>query len=235
MTFDQRFDRKSAIGASEIATVMDISPWSRPSDLWISKRCGQTIDRSTFFTRRGNQLEPTVKAEYEKQTHSIVLPQDTTIRHPTIPILSCTPDGWIKTGVHGVEFKCVFGESQADWRSGLIPDHYMLQCQISMEITGASKWDIAAYLVEKGHAEDDDPPGELIHARLYRDEALIDSIVGWTILWWAQHVEDGVPVVDTKLPLKERLAAFWSRVDAMRVGGQAADLRQRAVQAYIGW
>jgi putative phage-type endonuclease len=236
MTFDYRFDRRSAIGASELGTVMDISPWGRPSDVWVHKRCGQQISRDTFFTRRGNDLEWLVKQLYEKETRHVVLSQETTIRHPQVHMLSCTPDGWIKKGVHGLEIKTVFGEAhQGEWRVGEIPLHYILQVQISMEITGADKWDLCAYLVRPGHAEDDDPPGELVTTRIYKDQALCDMLVAWSVQWWAWHVEDGVPVVDTKATLKDRIAGFRAKVDSMRSGGQAADLRRRMVQSYVCW
>jgi len=151
--------RRSGIGASEIAAVCGISPWSSALDVWMRKATatrdpliGGGID--TMATRIGNALEEPLRLMYEMQTGLSVSKPDITFRHPLHPFILATPDGLLDfvpdMPAKGLEIKNVGARmvrawEEAETESG-VPDYVEMQCRQNMAVLGYETWDVAALL-----------------------------------------------------------------------------------------
>lgn len=86
--------------------------------------------------RRGSELEPLARDQYEARTGSIVLPAEF-VRHPTIPFFGASPDGYADDGL--VEIKCLNAANHiAILRGGSI-EKYLPQVQTQM-LCAERKW-----------------------------------------------------------------------------------------------
>ena len=65
--FDSSFDRKTAIGASEAAAILGLSPYETQWDVFLRKT-GQAPEFSdSVYTRAGDALEPLIGQLYEER------------------------------------------------------------------------------------------------------------------------------------------------------------------------
>lgn len=138
--------RRSMRNASETAAVLGLSPWCTPYQLWLQKT-GRSIQAATAAIQHGTQLEPVARAAYEAQTGHIMQPlvlQDGPY--------SASLDGITLQGDLIVEIKCPYkGKDSALWRdaaNGVVPEHYRLQVQHQLMVSGAG---VAHFYVFDGH------------------------------------------------------------------------------------
>lgn len=135
----------------------------------------------------GNAVEPVIIDLWEAKFGREVIRQDDerhpgTVRHPKYPMIAATPDGLLDDT--GLECKWCGSRRRRDWgRSGTeIPDYYLPQVQISMEVFDRPTWHVAALV-------DGSPRFYLVE----RDQALIDGWMHTLVTWWERHVVAGVP------------------------------------------
>lgn len=118
--------------------------------------------------RRGTDLEPNARIEYELKTGNDVRTVGF-VEHPKIANAGASPDGFI--GEDGmVQFKCGIPATHLTWLlEGIVPLEHRPQMYFEMACTGRMWSDFVSY-----------DPGltghELFIARLERDEAEIEAI-----------------------------------------------------------
>lgn len=84
-------DRKTFLGASEIAAVLGLSPWKSPLEVWSEKR-GIASQPGNQAMRVGQVLErPILEHLYEAQGE-LIFPG--TLLHTSVPWAGCTPDAF---------------------------------------------------------------------------------------------------------------------------------------------
>ena len=127
--------RQSMRNASETPAVLGISPWVSPYQLWLVKT-GRVVQETTAAMRHGSDLEPAARVAYEAKTGSVMQPlvmQD--------GLYSASLDGITLGGDLIVEIKCpVRGRKSELWQGALagdVPDHYMVQIQHQLMVSGA--------------------------------------------------------------------------------------------------
>jgi hypothetical protein len=76
--------------------------------------------------RRGTELEPLARDQYEAATGSIVLPAEF-VTHPTIPFFGASPDGYADEGL--VEIKCLNAANHIAILKGGSTEKYIPQVQ----------------------------------------------------------------------------------------------------------
>ncbi len=123
----------------------------------------------SYEMKRGLELEPYARAEYEIKTGTVIELAGF-VPHPSIPMAGASPDGLI--GTDGmVQFKCVKTAKHLDWlMEKLVPVEHRGQMYFEMACTGRKWSDFVSY-------EPNLPSQlQLFIARLQRDEVAIDEI-----------------------------------------------------------
>jgi putative phage-type endonuclease len=123
--------------ASETAAVMGLSPWQTPYELWLVKT-GRKVVEETVVMRHGTEQEPAARAAFEEASGLVMQPQVV-----TTGAYSASLDGITLNGDTLVEIKCPFrGQVSELWqtlKSGTVPEHYILQVQHQLMVSGARK------------------------------------------------------------------------------------------------
>lgn len=135
--------RQQYRNASETPAVMGVSPWMTPYQLW-ELRTGRQQQEVTYPMERGLRLEPAARAAYEEMTGHVVQP---------ITLVdggySASLDGLTFDGSLLLEIKCpVRGASSTLWEQvsqGEVPEHYRLQVQHQLMVSGAEQAELFVY------------------------------------------------------------------------------------------
>lgn len=122
--------------ASETPAVMGLSPWMTPYELWLVKT-GRKVIEETVAMRHGTEMEPAARAAFEDATGLIMQPQVM-----VDGLYSASLDGITLVSDSIVEIKCPFkGQISELWqtvKAGNVPEHYRLQIQHQLMVSGAT-------------------------------------------------------------------------------------------------
>jgi putative phage-type endonuclease len=131
-------DRRTFIGGSDAPVIMGISPWKTPYQLWLEKT-GQAPEADLSEIERvqwGIKLEDLVAREFVARTGMKVRRVNQRQRHKEKQYFVAQIDRRIVGG--GIlECKTTDGARKSDWDDG-VPDHYLVQVQHQMMVTGES-------------------------------------------------------------------------------------------------
>lgn len=171
--------RREGIGGSDIAAVMDLSPWLSRFALYVDK-IGEDIPfDDSEYKKWGNRLEPSIALAFYEETGLEIWHQPVMLRSRSVPLAQANPDRFCITPdgeIAPVEIKNIGRQKAHEWADGP-PIHYRLQGQWYLFVTGQSAvyfavlvggQDFVIYLVER-----DD---ELIAEMLRQAEAF------WTLV-----------------------------------------------------
>ena len=194
--------RQRGIGGSDIAAIVGVSPFRRPIDIFIGKTSAVEFSQDfREFIAWGNLLEPVIRSEYARRSgfdvvhgediariypqRSAMWDQQTIIRSVDHEWMLGTPDGIILGHDAGLEIKnsAFRGDGWGSGGSDEIPDHYAIQCQWYMAVTGRMQWDVAVLF----------GGNKLETFRLYRNNDLIAELIHFGEQFWHDHVLAGVP------------------------------------------
>lgn len=189
-------ERKSYLGASEIAAVLGVSPFDSAHDVWLAKTKGVQKEE-TIPMRRGTFMEPFIASEFERAT-GLKTTESRLYRHPKWSFLGCNPDR--ETEAHGVsgvpvELKDVgfwsgkqFGQSGED----LVSEPYLLQLAFQMIVT-QRKLACLCVLIDGRDLETYwytfDP--DLFHVAHVFDQQFAKDITFRAVTWWERHIIGG--------------------------------------------
>lgn len=197
--------RRPLLGASEVASVLGLSPWSPAIETWARKttRYEEAPDDVSEPMRIGNEIEPWLLGALERRTGCQVQPAGRLMRSRRWPWLGATLDGTIEgragtplahvAGVRGaVEVKSAGGAFADQWQSAsigdapaLVPAWYLCQVDAQIAVTGAPYAVFGALLGGRGF--------RFRWTIVERNEARIAELVERTGAWWRAHVEADVP------------------------------------------
>lgn len=164
-------DRRTGLGASDVAAACGLDPYRSPLDLWLEKRGLAEPFGGNEHTRWGTRIEPVLRealaedvglrpADLDEVTRWFspdrladvrVEQRQVTVYHPTTPILWATPDEVYMHGtepVAGGEVKNKSVRVAHQWgETGTdeIPDAVQVQCHIGMACLGLEAWHVGAY------------------------------------------------------------------------------------------
>lgn len=185
LTPDERELRRSALGASEIAAVLGLSPTRGPLDVWMTKdkpgRSALVIDDGTRASPEaevGQFLEQGLLSLYSART-GIEVVRGRTTRHPSKPWAIATPDGLSTRENRGCECKVVGTWMAEHWTENDVPDYVFVQCAWCMAVTGRAYWDVVALL----------DGTDLRVYSLARDSELEAVLFREAEAWWKTYVE----------------------------------------------
>lgn len=165
--------RRTGIGSSDIAGVLGLSPWASPYTVWADKRGLVPPVEETEAMEIGTALEEPIARLFQKRHGQPVRRVRAILRHPEHPFALANLDRVTDGGRAVVEIKAT---SQ---RWDAVPDHYMVQVQWQLAVTGLHK----GYLVPLAGTRLDPVP-------ILRDDALITDMLAAAGAFW-QKVEAG--------------------------------------------
>lgn len=182
--------RNSGIGASEVASLMGLSPWSgnSPADVWAVKTGKKQPWVGNDSTAWGSWLEDTIAAWYDKNCSA----DGTSMYHTGLwrskkrQWQLASPDRYLVTadGEELVEIKTGGPKSAAHWSSG-VPQYYYPQVQQQLDVVGLQICRVVASIAGA-------PPKVFT---VNRDDKFIERMrAACEEFWW--HVE-----IDTPPPL----------------------------------
>lgn len=234
--------RRQGIGASDVAGVVGLSPWSSPWSIWADKAGLMPDDDESEAMTAGRWLEAAIGPWFTHETGLHVAGGQAQCVSPRSSHHRCTVDwfvfdsgqplsdevdrlvatmasgGMIPSKAVGLSEIKVTGPGR---RWDEIPAYYQTQGQWQMHVTGLDKvW----FAVLMGRRLD-------IH-ELARDQADIDYLVGEVDRFWHEHVVTGVPPeVDGSEATAKALAAMLPG-DRKRSGVDADESQARTVELW---
>lgn len=203
--------RRTGLGASDIASILGVSPFKEATELavYLDKTSldDPSEDGATEQMRWGNRLENAVVQEFSvrhaRELGVKVLPTPGLLTLASHPVLLCTPDRLLadrKTGriIATLEVKTAGWRQRSKWDHE-VPIGYQVQVQQQLAITGL----LYGYLVVL-HAGQEMPEPYLIE----RDEDAIPLIIERAEAWWERHIVRRVIPDATELDVS-RMAAVY--------------------------
>ncbi len=125
--------RKRYLGASDCPVVMKLDPWRSPHDLF-EEKLGLIKSVENAAMRRGKELEPYAREEFEKVTGIKMTPQ--VLFHPEVKYMMASMDGVSEDGKTAVEIKVPGEATYKLAMAGKVPEHYNAQLQHQMAVAG---------------------------------------------------------------------------------------------------
>ena len=129
--------RKNFIGGSDVSTIMCVSPWRTPLQLWEEKLGICTPDHAAkaYIFERGHRYELIARQAYELKVGFDVPAQ--VVQHAQIPYCRVSLDGLNLDQKEVIEIKYM---GVADWtllkHKDIVPPHYIPQVQYQLLATG---------------------------------------------------------------------------------------------------
>lgn len=179
--------RRQGIGASDVAAILNISPWQTAYQLWESKT-GRSVksDSNEFIFKKGHELEPKARAQYEILHDRLAPPK--LVQREDCPWARASLDGFCEEDNRIVEIKYVGnGEKWEMAQKGEVPEYYRSQMMWQMYVTGADKADYVAFNSET-----------IIVIEVPMDIPYIKNIVERVTDFWDMVQDDVAPEFVTK-------------------------------------
>lgn len=181
--------RRGGLGGSDVAGLLNLSPWSSPFSVWWSK-VREAEENDSPVLKRGRLLEDAILQWAGNELGGLV--RGSPVVHPEFEWARGTPDGWSDVD-EGLEAKTTrFFDPEYGWGpdgSDEVPLHYRIQCLWYMTVTNAKVWRLAAF----GTLQDE--------WRIYTiepDEEVQSRLLEVSGRFWKEHVEaDVAPEIDT--------------------------------------
>ena len=173
-------DRKLQLGASDVAAVIGVSPWSTPWQVWAEKT-GRLDDwEGNENTRLGQRFEAAVLDEAEHQLGD--LERNVRIVHDALP-LAATLDGRVIATGEPVEAKCtgLLYKPFGDWGepgTDEVPEYYLVQVHTQLIITAQEMGFLFALIAGRG----------VVRYEVTSNAALHDRIANICADWWHKHI-----------------------------------------------
>jgi putative phage-type endonuclease len=181
--------RKNGIGGSEVAAVLNISPYKTAYQVWKDKVSDEIEDEENDYTRLGNFIEDFIASEYARQTGRKTL-RDNKIRvHKEYSCLIVNLDRVIVDNQDGsgpgiLECKSTVNFVFKSWKDDetaqqSIPLTYYSQIQHELSVTGY-KWAVlAVYILDLR---------KTVFIPIHRDDEYIEKQNRFLVIWWNAYV-----------------------------------------------
>lgn len=226
-------ERKNGLGATDVTALFGVNPYATKLSVYLDKTMDRDDDsadgdeQDSDVRYWGTQLEPVVRDHFARRNAVIVKPTGL-LAHPQNDWMRGTLDGFIYDGdedehsplhVDGLGVPCSIYEGKTasawlsqDWKGEKVPDHYVLQVQWYLAVTGLPKGYIAA-LIGGNH---------YVQARIDRDDELIDGMITVASRFWQQVLDRRPPGLEGE-PVKAALDLLKA-LNPVTIDGKAVKL-----------
>ena len=179
-------DRQTRLGASDIATLLNLNPYTTEYTLHLEKT-GQLHEwTGNDATEDGQLFEPLILTRAEQRLGK--LERDVFLPCPNGNPIGATLDGLLVGSNEVIEAKTTgLGDRPivGYWGSegtAEIPEQYLVQVQVQMHCAQAQVAHVAAWVGHRG----------IRYYRVERDQEVIDQLVEMSCRWWQRHVVEGI-------------------------------------------
>lgn len=206
LTPEQRAERRTGIGGSDVAAVLGRHPTRTALSVWLSK-VYDTDEDAGERAEAGNRLEPVIREwAADLLGESVSVPAGT-LRHPSCPVMLANLDGLLESkrvleckNIDGLQWRATEGDRVDD-----VLRHHWWQVQHYMEVVDAPGA-VVAYLIGGNDLQLREVP---------RNRAIGAALRTRLPEWWERHVvaQEPPPVgtPDERMSLLERLHARESK------------------------
>jgi len=207
-----RLSRMGAVGGSDIAAILGISPWRTAYSLWLEKTGRVTPpDISNLpHIQRGVSGEIVARALFEQQTGRSYKPKRWEL--PNTPF-KAHDDGYSLDDSSFLEIKTQSREKHEEAREGKIPDYYLSQVHFVLAVSSAR---ICFFLSFWPETED------LIVIPVALEQSRREKLLMLVKDWWDTHVVKDIPPaltprdrIELSDPYATALCREYKRVKAL--------------------
>jgi putative phage-type endonuclease len=175
--------RKDAIGASEVAAILGISPWATPWEVWADKLGKLDPWAGNAQTRAGQRFESAVLDAAEDELGKLL--RNVRLIADGVP-LAATCDAIVAETREPVEAKTtgLTGMVYGDWGDALtdqIPEYYLTQVHAQLICTKADLGYLFALIAGRG----------VVRFEVEANERLHKAIAERISEWWDTHIVQG--------------------------------------------
>jgi putative phage-type endonuclease len=193
----QLAERRTFLGASEVAAVVGLDPFKSPLDIWASKK-GLIGEEQSIAADMGNLFEGPLLSYYAAK-HGCEVVKPGTLRHRSLSWARATPDGI--TGQRNLQCKLVGARMLWHWQDGP-PEYVQVQTQWEMEIAELPMTTVIANLGGTDYQE----------FEVQRDSTIAGYLIEICGRFWRDNVlGDRMPDVDGTERARAILAAKFPR------------------------
>jgi putative phage-type endonuclease len=183
--------RKQGLGGSDIAAILNLSPWRTPVAVWSDKVLEEPNEETSEAMEWGNRLEALVADAYAERlgvtvwNHNYMMIDGCLLGNidrlvTTVEGTKAAHKGKIKTP-RMLECKTTNAFSAKGWgQEGTdeVPFHYLIQVQHYLGLSGCEQCDVAVLIGGQ----------KLKVYHVIRNQKIIDHIQGFARDWWETHV-----------------------------------------------
>ena len=177
--------RKNSIGGSEVASVVGLSRWKTPFEVWGEKTgLVKSKNEQTEAMKWGTILEPVIRKEFAVRNGFDVVEAKYVFAHKDYGFMTANIDGYVEMadGSYAVlEIKTSNTFAVDDWKDGC-PIEYYMQVQYYMGVLGLNKAFIAVLIGGSDYRQ----------LEVDRDEDTINFIFRKVVEFW-HMVENKIP------------------------------------------
>ncbi len=222
LTKQQLRDRKTGIGGSDVASVLNLPPYGCARRLWYDKR-DYPEDYPVLINKnmeRGSRLEPLIKEIFQEETEYILHDVKQKV-HSARPFMLCNLDAMIVGDLRGpgvLEIKCPARDMFFKIKREGIPEAYILQMQHNLDV-----WNIdwGVFFIFNADLWD------WIPCEVKVDYELADMIIGNEEKFW-RMVENGptpdaLEIGDKRCKSCAYRKTCWGPLDEYQAGNDKED------------
>lgn len=164
--------KQQGFGGSDAATILGLNPYKSAFTLWLEKTGEiEPAAVNNEYVEWGNLLEPVIRDKFREETGFAVFENHFVIQHDEHDFMLANIDGEVIDpqfdGKHGIlEIKTTSERNAKNWEEGC-PDHYMLQIQHYLAVTGY-EYAYVACLIGGHHFK---------YFLIHRDDYVIDRLI----------------------------------------------------------
>jgi putative phage-type endonuclease len=199
-------DRRSGIGGSDAASVLSLSPWRSPYEVWADKVGLTAIDATdggSLRMRCGQLMEPVIGTLFTEDTGIAVQKYPFIVRSKEWPWMIVNLDFVADSPEALLEAKTTDARFAKKWEdeegNAAVPDNYMIQGQHECAVTG---FQTVYFGVLIGG-------NDFRIIEVQRDDALIENLAAAERKFWTMVEERTAPAVDGSDSTTRTLRAIY--------------------------
>lgn len=218
-------ERRTRLGATDVAAIMGVSPWKRPYDVWLEKTDQVEPWVGNQATRLGQNLESAL-IQFAQEDLGILY-ANVVRRCEAYPFIGATLDAQVAATGEPVEIKTagltgpirddVWGEAGTDE----VPDYYLVQVHTQLLCTGADRAYLYALIGGRG----------MVRYEIAAVNQINDMISETCREWWTKHIINGehpqLSDTDAHMSLDTLKRVRRAPESVIAVGAEVDDLADR--------
>lgn len=212
--------RTRGIGGSDVAAICGLSPWKSAVQVYLEK-VGVAIDQEENSAMRwGKLLEPVIAEQFSRETGMPIRRMPAILQHPENDWALANLDFLIapEAGDEGIlEVKNTSAYLAKAWEDDVAPQHYVLQLQWYMYVTGL-KWGYFAPLIGGNRL--------LIDKRMDLDMELVEPMLKICSDFWQMVVLKTPPAPDGSPAASDLMKLLYPHVEPGKIAALPEELAE---------